>query len=519
MMRYARAGLAMGRVMQMQTRFAQAAAKEKVVVLCTGNSCRSHIAEGMVRKYLGDRYDVVSAGTKPTGYVHPLAQKVLEEEGIDVSGHKSKHVDELKDDYNLALGVTVCGNAENDKPEWLSNSVHIGFADPADATGTEEEQLKIFRDTREQIRKRLLGYLEKKGEGKDGDTLASVQEYYGKVLSSSKDLKTSACTASGRPHPIILDIIKKIPAPVNDKFYGCGTPIPLGIDGKTVLDLGSGSGRDAYVAGALVGPKGKVIGIDMTDEQLSTARENVDEYTKTLGYSSPNIEFKKGYIEDIEGAGVAPGTVDLILSNCVINLSPNKPAILKGAYEALREGGELYFSDVYCDRRVPKEAQENEVLWGECISGAMYIEDFLREAQKVGFADPRQLEASEIVVQDPQLAEILGEARFYSITYRLFKLPGLLESKCEDYGQYALYKGTVPGHPHSFVLDDHHKLERNKPFLVCGNTAAMLGENGVSWLSPHFTIVGDRSVHYGLFDCGPSPVASSPAAAAGGACC
>lgn len=523
-MKFARAGVGMRRAIptSVQAWYSTAVAKEKVVVLCTGNSCRSHIAEGMVRKYLGEKYDVVSAGTKPTGYVHPLAQKVLAEDGIDVSAHRSKHVDELKEDYSDALGITVCGNAENDKPEWLSDSVHIGFADPADATGTEEEQLTVFRETREQIRERLLSFLQKRGgEGSNGTGVQeSVQEYYGKVLSSSKDLKTSACTASSRPHPIILDIIKKIPAPVNDKFYGCGTPIPLGIQGKTVLDLGSGSGRDAYVAGALAGEEGKVIGIDMTDEQLATANAHVAEYTSTLGYKKSNIEFKKGYIEDIEGAGVAPGTVDLILSNCVINLSPDKPAILRGAYKALRDGGELFFSDVYCDRRVPKAAQENEVLWGECISGAMYIEDFMREARKVGFEDPRQLEASEIIVQDEQLKEILGECRFYSITYRLFKLPGMLESKCEDYGQYALYKGTIPGHSHSFILDDHHKLEKNKPFLVCGNTAAMLGENGVSWLSPHFQIIGDRSVHYGLFDCGPSPVASSPAAAAaGGACC
>ena len=188
-----------------------------------------------------------------------------------------------------------------------------------------------------------------------------------------------------------------------------------------------------------------------------------------------------------------------------------------GAYDVLKKGGEFYFSDVYCNRRLPMHVQEHEVLWGECIAGAMYTEDFVRAANKVGFDDVRVLEKSEIVVTDLKLADICGEARFCSITYRLFKLPGMLETICEDYGQYALYKGTIPGHPNSYVLDDHHKIEKKRPFLVCGNTAAMLGEGGVSWLAPHFEIVGDRSVHYGAFDCALEPAA--PAAAAGGACC
>lgn len=99
-------------------------------------------------------------------------------------------------------------------------------------------------------------------------TYDHVQEYYGKVLATSKDLKTSACTASGRPHPKVIDIMRKVPAEVMDKFYGCGAPLPLGIDGLKVLDLGSGSGRDAYVCAALVGEQGQVTGIDMTQEQI-----------------------------------------------------------------------------------------------------------------------------------------------------------------------------------------------------------------------------------------------------------
>lgn len=100
---------------------------------------------------------------------------------------------------------------------------------------------------------------------------AAAQEYYGKVLQSSKDLKTSACTAAGRPHPLLRSLMARLPEDVLSKFYGCGAPVPLGITGLRVLDLGSGSGRDCYLAAALVGEAGSVTGIDMTEEQLKVS--------------------------------------------------------------------------------------------------------------------------------------------------------------------------------------------------------------------------------------------------------
>jgi len=103
---------------------------------------------------------------------------------------------------------------------------------------------------------------------------------------------------------------------------------------------------------------------------------------------------------------------------------------------------------------------------------------------------------SPIEVNDPELKDIVGEAKFFSITYRCFKLPDL-ESLCEDYGQIAYYKGTLPGHRHFYQLDDGHRFETGRPMLVCGNSASMVGE---SWLAPHFEVLGDRSVHFGLFE-------------------
>eukprot|EP00448_Togula_jolla_P001130 CAMPEP_0170613130 /NCGR_PEP_ID=MMETSP0224-20130122/24106_1 /TAXON_ID=285029 /ORGANISM="Togula jolla, Strain CCCM 725" /LENGTH=348 /DNA_ID=CAMNT_0010938707 /DNA_START=77 /DNA_END=1123 /DNA_ORIENTATION=+ len=344
------------------------------------------------------------------------------------------------------------------------------------------------------------------------EVYSSVKEYYGEVLKSSSDLKTSACCTLKAPHPTIEKILDKVPDEIKDKYYGCGTPLPFGIEGLSVLDLGSGSGRDCYVAAGLVGPKGSVYGVDMTPAQLSVAEAHVEEYTKTLGYDKPNLHFRNGYIEFLEKAGIQPNSMDIVISNCVINLSPNKRLVMEEVYKCLREGGELYFSDVYCSRRLPESARKDPVLFGECIGGALYTEDFKRICRQVGFEDPRVLSVTPFEIFDRKLKDLVGEAKFYSITYRCFKLPQL-ESICEDYGQVAIYLGTIPEHKFSYALDDHHVLETNKPMLVCGNTASMLGE---TWLKAHFRIIGDRSVHYGAFDCGSGP---APTAAAGGSCC
>jgi len=330
--------------------------------------------------------------------------------------------------------------------------------------------------------------------------------------------------ALGRPQPFHHLVCPYLRLPLS--LSSCGAPLPLGIAGLRVLDLGCGSGRDCYAAAALVGPAGTVTGVDMTTEQLDVARAHAEAYcTATLGYAAPNLAFVEGFMEDLAGAGIAPGSIDLAISNCVVNLSPDKPAVLRGVWEALAPGGEFYFSDVYSDRRLSDAARADEVLWGECVSGALYVEDFMRAAVGAGFAYPVALAASPIAVNDPAMRAVLGPARFYSITYRLFKLPaGALETCCEDYGQVATYKGTIPGSEGAYTLDAGHTFEAGRPALVCGNTAAMLGEGGVSWLAKHFEVTGDRSVHFGKFG-GGDPVkltsdgkGGSVSASAGGCC-
>ena len=136
-----------------------AANKPTILVLCTGNSCRSHLAEGLLRAAAGDLFEVASAGSKPAGYVHPLAIDVMKEIGIDISGHRSKHLSEFLD-QNVETVITVCGNADQVCPIFPGqvNRHHWPFDDPAHATGTEEEKLAVFRRVRNEIRRTFTAY-------------------------------------------------------------------------------------------------------------------------------------------------------------------------------------------------------------------------------------------------------------------------------------------------------------------------------------------------------------------------
>ncbi len=344
--------------------------------------------------------------------------------------------------------------------------------------------------------------------------LANIRNYYGDVLAGTNDLRTGACCEAVAPPPWLRQILGKLHPEILERYYGCGSPIPPALEGCTVLDLGCGTGRDVYVCSSLVGEQGRVIGLDMTDEQLGVGRHHAEEQARRFGHEASNVSFREGFIEDLAGADVEDESVDVVISNCVINLSPDKGRVLSEVFRVLKTGGELLFSDVFADRRLPAELRDDSVLLGECLAGAMYVEDFRRMLLDLGVADFRVLSNRPFSVDDPVLAERLGPARFYSITVRAFKLPSM-EDRCEDYGQVAWYRGTIPNAPHSFVLDDHHELFTGKPMLVCGNTAAMLAETR---LGPHFRLEGDRSVHHGLFPCGPEE-ASEGSCDDGGACC
>ncbi len=347
--------------------------------------------------------------------------------------------------------------------------------------------------------------------------LEVVKDYYGKTLKTSADLKTSACCDAGSLPVYLERLMDNVHPEVTARYYGCGLVAPTSLEGRRILDLGSGSGRDAYLLAQLVGPKGEIVGVDMTDEQLATANEHVGWHMQRFGYSSTNVRFLQGYIEKLDQLGLEPESFDVVVSNCVINLSVDKAAVLRGAYDLLKPGGELYFADVYSDRRLPDAIRSDPVLYGECLGGALYWNDFLPLSKQAGFLDPRLVASRPIEITDAAVKAKLGQAKFFSATYRLFKLPDL-ESACEDYGQAVIYKGGLAEEPDAFVLDGHHLIERGKVFPVCGNTWRMLEETR---FRPYFEFVGDFSTHYGIFPgCGTSiPFASENAAAAAGGCC
>ncbi len=340
------------------------------------------------------------------------------------------------------------------------------------------------------------------------NTHSNVKEYYGNILKTNEDLKTSACCPLEAPPKQIVKYLENVHDTVQSKFYGCGSPIPQALEGKTVLDLGCGTGRDVYILSQIVGENGKVIGVDMTDEQLATAREFQDWHSEKFGFS--NTSFVKGYIEDLKSAGIEDASVDVVISNCVINLSPEKKKVFSEIFRVLKPGGELYFSDVFSGRRIPKEVEQDKVIHGECLGGAMYLEDFRRMLAKLDVPDYRVTSNRVLEIEDEKILEKAGMIDFYSMTVRAFKID--LEDICENYGHVAFYKGTVQGHPHSFILDDHHEFKTGMPMAVCGNTYNMLAQTR---FKKHFDLIGDFSTHYGPFDCAPDVSSELDA----GACC
>jgi SAM-dependent methyltransferase len=345
-----------------------------------------------------------------------------------------------------------------------------------------------------------------------------VKEYYGKQLRNSEDLRTSACCDGASVPEHLKPILAQIHPEVTERYYGCGLTIPEALEGMRVLDLGCGAGRDCFTLSALVGETGSVVGVDMTEEQLAAARRHADYHQATFGLARPNVTFLHGYLEALEGLPLDPATFDLVVSNCVVNLSPDKPAVFRQAHRLLANGGEMYFSDVYADRRISTALQGDPVLYGECLAGALYWRDFLDMARDAGFLDPRLVRSRPIDTESEELQRKVGDIRFFSATYRLFKVEGL-ESACEDYGQAVIYRGTVPHHPHRFVLDRHHEMETGRVFPVCGNTWRMLEQ---SRFGRHFDFLGDGRRHLGIFPgCGtvfPFSEALSGDSKTGGCC-
>lgn len=323
-----------------------------------------------------------------------------------------------------------------------------------------------------------------------------VREYYGSILTGSDDLKTNAtCCTTDAPPKYVIDVMGDIADEVMERFYGCGSPIPPALEGCTVVDLGCGVGRDVYILSKLVGPSGRVIGVDMTESQLEVARRHQDWHAKRFGFEASNVDFKCGFIEDLAELGIEDESVDLVVSNCVINLTPFKEQVFSEIYRVLKPGGELYFSDVFCDRRMPEELRRDPVLRGECLGGAIYLDDFRRMMARQGWDDCLYTVIDDIHVSDLALETKLGFTGFTSRTVRAIKAAGL-EDRHENYGQTARYLGTIPESPRYFDLTDEIRLIKGREVAISSNMAEMLAQ---SRYGAHFAIK-QRGAHRGAFD-------------------
>ena len=285
--------------------------------------------------------------------------------------------------------------------------------------------------------------------------------------------------------------LKAIPAEVIEKDYGCGDPSKHLLPGDTVLDLGSGTGKICFIASQVVGPEGKVIGVDMLDDMLEVARRNAPVVAETIGHA--NVEFRKGRIQDlgldlelldaelrkktiadtasylaaddlanelrVKQPLVATESVDAVVSNCVLNLVENrlKKQLFGEIFRVLKKGGRAVISDIVSDEEIPAHLQEDPTLWSGCISGAYTEEGFLKAFEEAGF------HGIEILNRDKEPWQTVEGIEFRSVTVRAWKGK---QGPCYERNQAVIYNG-----PFLKVLDDDgHAMERGKRYAVCDKT-------------------------------------------------
>ena len=262
------------------------------------------------------------------------------------------------------------------------------------------------------------------------DITQKVSERYAKAASTGEQLCCPTSYDMGHLKTFIPEAVLTI-------SYGCGTPAGLKTvqAGETVLDIGSGGGIDCFEASRLVGPTGCVIGIDMTDTMLEIARKNAAVVATNLGYSASNVEFRKGLADAMP---VQDGTIDLIISNCVINLAPDKRKVFQEMYRVAKPGGRFTISDIVSDQTVPQYLVHDAQKWGDCLSGALTLTDYMRGMTAAGFL------GIHLVKSSPW--RVIDGIHFFSVTLTGYKLP---PAPTTSSVQYATLRG-----PFSRVVDE-----------------------------------------------------------------
>jgi SAM-dependent methyltransferase len=208
----------------------------------------------------------------------------------------------------------------------------------------------------------------------------SVREHYADLARKSQSCCGPSDCGCSSLYP--AELAGAVPDDITNFSLGCGDPITIASlkPGETVVDLGSGGGLDCFLAAQRVGPTGHVIGVDMTPEMLAKARANA------VRLGTANVEFREGYIEQLP---VADSTADVVISNCVINLSPDKPQVFRDIYRVLRRGGRVSISDIVTNGTLPPAVKTSMEAWGACVAGALDLKDYAAGLQAAGFVDVR----------------------------------------------------------------------------------------------------------------------------------
>ena len=279
---------------------------------------------------------------------------------------------------------------------------------------------------------------------------ALVRDYYGKAAQTPRP---ELCC----PTKFDEADVGHIPRAVIDRFYGCGSPVSSTnlTEGETFLDLGSGAGIDVFIAAKKVGPTGRAIGVDMTGPMLAVAAENKPIVAAVLGYDA--VEFRKGFLEAIP---LDEKSVDVVTSNCVVNLSPDKGKVFSEIWRVLKDHGRAVIADIVSEREVPPHLKTNPELWGECTVGALTQEGFVAALEKAGFHGIE-------VLKKAYWKSIEGYP-FYSVTVRGWKFEKT--AGCVYRGQRAVYLGPAK----AFLDEEGHTFPRGLEVEVCTDTAAKL---------------------------------------------